>query len=99
MTLTAKAPAVTSAPASPTSSGSGGSATSGGLGSGNGKEGTKAESTMAGPPEWDPNNPMNRTFGASGKKGVREGLPGFGGGSGGTSSEYKLSNLWWRLMS
>lgn len=42
-------------------------------------------------PVWDPNNPMNRTFGAStstsasssGKKGVREGLPGFGGGGAG----------------
>lgn len=36
------------------------------------------------PPGWDPNNPMNRTF-AQGKKGVREGLPGYGGGSGGGS--------------
>ena len=35
-------------------------------------------------PVWDPNNPMNRSLGASsGKKGVREGLPGFGGGGAG----------------
>ena len=39
------------------------------------------------PPGWDPNNPMNRTFGAAtgGKRGVREGLPGFSGGGGGGS--------------
>lgn len=37
------------------------------------------------PPPWDPNNPMNRSFGASPgpKKGVREGLPGYTGGPGG----------------
>ncbi|RXK40716.1 ATP-dependent Clp protease ATP-binding subunit ClpX [Tremella mesenterica] len=33
------------------------------------------------PPGWDPNNPMNRST-TGGKKGVREGLPGFSGGSG-----------------
>jgi ATP-dependent Clp protease ATP-binding subunit ClpX len=44
-----------------------------------------AGAASGGPPEWDPNNPMNRGFGASGKKGVREGLPGFGGGGGGGS--------------
>lgn len=32
-------------------------------------------------PGWDPNNPMNRSF--SGKRGVRDGLPGFGSGGGG----------------
>ena len=48
--------------------------TTGGSGAG------KAEESV-----WDPNNPMNRSFGASttGKKGVRDGLPGFGvGGTG-----------------
>ena len=50
----------------------------------------KAEgSTGAGfePPHWDPNNPMNRgsAAGGSGKKGVREGLPGFSSGGGGAS--------------
>lgn len=41
----------------------------------------KSESTFPEAPEWNPNNPMNRTFGnASGKKGVRDGLPGFSGG-------------------
>jgi ATP-dependent Clp protease ATP-binding subunit ClpX len=52
--------------------------------------GTKAESTSGPgfePPNWDPNNPMNRSSGAgtSGKKGVREGLPGFGGGGVGSA--------------
>jgi ATP-dependent Clp protease ATP-binding subunit ClpX len=47
--------------------------------------GPKAESSFGSePPAWDPNNPMGRTFGATpGKKGVREGLPGFSGGGGG----------------
>ncbi|BEI86172.1 hypothetical protein CcaverHIS002_0604590 [Cutaneotrichosporon cavernicola] len=41
----------------------------------------KSESTFPEAPEWNPNNPMNRTFGnAPGKKGVRDGLPGFSGG-------------------
>ncbi|KAL1408925.1 ATP-binding protein [Vanrija albida] len=36
--------------------------------------------------EWDPNNPMGRTFGnAPGKKGVREGLPGYPGSGGGAN--------------
>jgi ATP-dependent Clp protease ATP-binding subunit ClpX len=43
----------------------------------------KSESTFPEAPEWNPNNPMNRTFGnAPGKKGVRDGLPGFSGGGG-----------------
>jgi len=42
-------------------------------------------SSKAEEPVWDPNNPMNRSFGtaASGKRGVKEGLPGLGGGSAG----------------
>lgn len=96
LTLTAKAPAVTSAPTSPSSpsSPSGSTPSSGPGGAGSGKDSPKAEAAFGNPPGWDPNNPMNRTFGntgaGSGKKGVREGLPGFGGGSGGTSSEYYL---------
>ncbi|ORY30811.1 P-loop containing nucleoside triphosphate hydrolase protein [Naematelia encephala] len=35
--------------------------------------------------EWDPNNPMNRNFGQ--KRGVRDGLPGFGGGASGGKGE------------
>ena len=43
-------------------------------------------------PVWDPNNPMNRSFGASttGKKGVRDGLPGFGVGGAGESTSLSL---------
>lgn len=42
--------------------------------------GTKPEASTW---EWDPNNPMGRTFGnAPGKKGVREGLPGYPGSGG-----------------
>lgn len=91
LTLTAKPPAVSSnpspPPASTTPKGSSGATTGGG------KETPKAEAAFGNPPEWDPNNPMNRGFGAgSGKKGVREGLPGFGGGSGGTSSTSTLGS-------
>lgn len=80
MTLSARAPPVTSTPAS-----SGSSHTSGGT-PGSPGSGPKAESSSFDPPEFkefNPNNPMNRTFGnAPGKKGVREGLPGFSGGGG-----------------
>ncbi len=49
----------------------------------------KSESTFPEAPEWNPNNPMNRTFGnAPGKKGVRDGLPGFSGGGGPRESSY-----------
>lgn len=80
VTLSAKAPPVTSASSSPSSSHtSGGSPSSPGAG-------PKAESSSYDPPdfkEFNPNNPMNRSFGNTpGKKGVREGLPGFGGGGG-----------------
>jgi ATP-dependent Clp protease ATP-binding subunit ClpX len=37
-------------------------------------------------PIWDPNNPMGRSMGGNGKRGVRDGLPGFGSGS--TSCKY-----------
>lgn len=78
VTLSAKPPPITSnPPASPGSSHSSGHNHPSG-----GPSGTKAESNFD-PPGWDPNNPMNRTFGAApGKKGVRDGLPGFGGGGG-----------------
>jgi len=58
--------------------------------SGSGSGASKAEE-----PVWDPNNPMNRSFGSasSGKKGVREGLPGFGGGGAGGKGE----TSWWIL--
>lgn len=50
-------------------------------------EGSTGAGTGFEPPHWDPNNPMNRgsAAGGSGKKGVREGLPGFSGGGGGAS--------------
>lgn len=46
-------------------------------------------------PVWDPNNPMNRSLGASsaGKKGVREGLPGFGGGGAGESENQNRADI------
>ena len=55
---------------------------------------SSASGSKAEEPVWDPNNPMNRSFGASssasaansGKKGVREGLPGFGMGGAGKHS-------------
>ncbi|WVQ84936.1 hypothetical protein IAT38_007099 [Cryptococcus sp. DSM 104549] len=80
LTLSAKAPAITSSggsssASSPTSSG-------GQFSPGSGGSGTRAErESVAGygdPPGWDPNNPMNRGLG--GKRSVREGLPGFSGG-------------------
>ena len=63
------------------------SAHTGGMG------GSTSASSAAGPLDWDPNNPMNRGFGASGKKGVREGLPGFSGGGGGGSGVYCFLRL------
>lgn len=46
------------------------------------------------PPPWDPNNPMNRSFGAAPgpKKGVREGLPGYTGGPGGALAEGAIAD-------
>lgn len=55
---------------------------------------TKAQAqaeAAGGPLEWDPNNPMNRGFNA-GKRGVREGLPGFSGGGGGGSGVFDTPN-------
>jgi ATP-dependent Clp protease ATP-binding subunit ClpX len=81
VTLSAKSAPISSTPPSSGSSHTSGSSPIGG------SSGPKAEGAtpFAGdPPAWDPNNPMNRTFGAApGKKGVREGLPGFGSGGGG----------------
>ncbi|RSH89620.1 hypothetical protein EHS25_002171 [Saitozyma podzolica] len=81
LTLTAKPPAISSVP--PSSSSPLGSPSTSGAGGSSERSGPRAESSAAfgEPPGWDPNNPMNRSF-AAGKKGVREGLPGFGGGSG-----------------
>jgi ATP-dependent Clp protease ATP-binding subunit ClpX len=86
LTLTAKPPAISSVP--PSSSSPLGSPSTSGAGGSSERSGPRAESSAAfgEPPGWDPNNPMNRSF-AAGKKGVREGLPGFGGGSG--SSEWR----------
>lgn len=80
VTLSAKSAPISSTPPSSGSSHSSSNSPAGGA------SGPKAESNpFAGdPPAWDPNNPMGRTFGATpGKKGVREGLPGFRGGGGG----------------
>lgn len=78
VTLSAKAPPISSTPPSSGSSHTVGNHPPGG------SSGPKAEASSNEPPTWDPNNPMNRTFGATpGKKGVREGLPGFSGGGGG----------------
>lgn len=72
VTLSAKSPPIGATPPAPHSSGSS---------SGPSNPGPKTEtSAFNEPPEWNPNNPMNRTFGNAGKKGVREGLPGFSGG-------------------
>lgn len=90
VTLSAKPPPISSSPPSPSTPPLGPSASS--SSSSASTSGTKAEAGASGfePPHWDPNNPMNRGFGASGsgKKGVREGLPGFsGGGSAGGKGE------------
>lgn len=89
LTLNAKPPAISSTPPpGPSNSGTSTSGTTGGSsGSGIKAERESARESAAAaaePPGWDPNNPMNRGF-AAGKKGVREGLPGFGGGGGGAS--------------
>jgi hypothetical protein len=92
VTLSAKPPPISSSTASPSSSSSASSSTTSPSSGTTPGGGTKAESASAStsgfePPNWDPNNPMNRSFGAGpgGKKGVREGLPGFSGGGGGSS--------------
>lgn len=77
VTLSAKSAPIGSTPPSPNTSHSPNSS------AGAIPPGPKSEPTTPyEPPEWNPNNPMNRTFGnAPGKKGVREGLPGFSGGN------------------
>jgi ATP-dependent Clp protease ATP-binding subunit ClpX len=89
VTLSAKPPPIASTSSSSPSSSST-SSTSGTTTPPSG--GVKAEAPASGPyepPNWNPNDPMNRLHGSSsgvgGKKGVREGLPGFGGGGGGAS--------------
>ena len=82
LTLSAKPPAIASTP--PNATHPAGPSVGG---STNGTKAVKEDlkpdaSNGYEPPNWDPNNPMARTFGnAPGKKGVREGLPGFGGGA------------------
>lgn len=98
LTLSAKPPAITSSSQPPSSSSTSSATPTSGAPPGSSPSSPKGESSHGSgssafgaaydPPGWDPNNPMNRGFGASagGKKGVREGLPGFGGGGGGSSS-------------
>jgi len=90
VTLSAKPPPISSATTSSSSASTSttSSPTTGSTPSGGAKaEAPHASGSGSGyePPNWDPNNPMNRSFGAGpgGKKGVREGLPGFSGGGGG----------------
>lgn len=88
VTLSAKPPPIASTSSSSSSS-SPGTSTSSTTTPPSG--GVKAEAPSGSgyePPNWNPNDPMNRLHGSSsgaGKKGVREGLPGFGGGGGGAS--------------
>ena len=90
VTLSAKPPPISSSTTSSSSASSSTTSppTAGSTPSGGAKaEAPNASGSGSGyePPNWDPNNPMNRSFGAGpgGKKGVREGLPGFSGGGGG----------------
>ncbi len=87
VTLSAKSAPIGSNPQSPASHSSGSTVGSASIP-------PKAEaSTPYEPPEWNPNNPMNRTFGnAPGKKGVRDGLPGFSSGSPRTSHRQTITH-------
>ncbi|KAL7420181.1 ATP-binding protein [Cryptotrichosporon argae] len=87
ITLSAKPPPISATPPPPLSlSPSSPSSVSGSPGGSKMERSEQDKAEAYEPPGWDPNNPMNRGFGATGKRGVKEGLPGFGGG-GGSSGE------------
>ncbi|ODO05093.1 ATP-dependent Clp protease ATP-binding subunit ClpX [Cryptococcus wingfieldii CBS 7118] len=85
LTLTAKPPPVTSSASTPTSSSTSPTSSSN-SGPSAPSPAPKAELNAKGierdPPGWNPNDPTNRGLG-SGKRSVREGLPGYSGGGGG----------------
>ncbi|WVQ73327.1 hypothetical protein IAR50_002895 [Cryptococcus sp. DSM 104548] len=87
LTLTAKPPPVTSSATTPTSPSAPGSPSSN-SGPSAPSPAPRAELNAKGferdPPGWNPNDPTNRGVG-SGKRSVKEGLPGYSGGGGGAN--------------